>query len=405
MQYKPSKKVLEKYADVLVNFALGDGKGIKRGDVVYVVTYEYAKPLYAEVLRAITRAGANAISQYMPNDDHEFNVTRDFFVNAREHQIRFFPSKYFRGLVDETDHHLFILSDTDMEALKGVDPKKIMQRSQSMRSLREWRNEKENKGKLSWTIALYGTHAMAKEAGLSEKQYWNEIIRSCFLNMKNPVSKWKQVDREIQSLKKKFNRLDIRKLHVTGPDVDLWIGLGKKRIWDGGGGRNIPSFEVFTSPDWRETEGWIRFNNPVYSYGNLITGIELEFKKGVVTKAEAKKNEKLLKEMVRAPGGNKVGEFSLTDKRFSKIRKFMAETLYDENIGGPHGNMHIALGKSHHSCYAGQPNRVTKSGWKKLGFNDSSVHQDIVSTSPRTVEAYLPGGKERVIYKNGKFTL
>jgi len=81
--YKPSVKILQKYADVLVNFALGGGKGIKRGDVVYVVAYEYAKSLYAELLRQITKAGGNVISHYLPNEDRTLNTTRDFFVNAK----------------------------------------------------------------------------------------------------------------------------------------------------------------------------------------------------------------------------------------------------------------------------------------------------------------------------------
>lgn len=404
-QYHPSREILRKYADVLVNFALGGGKGIRHGDVVYVATYEYAKPLYTEVLRAITKAGGNVISHYMPNVDREFDITRDFYVNAGEHQINFFPSKYFKGLIDEMDHSLFILSDTDMEALKGVPPSKIMARSRALKPYREWRDKKENAGKFTWTLALYGTSAMAKESGLSEKEYWNQIIGACFLKDKNPIATWKRVQKQIAVYRTRLNKLPIERVHIEGSDADLWITIGKKRRWEGGGGANIPSFEIFTSPDWRGTEGWIRFNQPVYTHGNLISGIELEFKKGVVVRASAKKNEKFLKELLAVSGADKVGEFSMTDRRFSRITKFMAETLYDENIGGPHGNTHIALGKSYHGCYDGKPTKLTKSDWRKLGFNDSAIHQDIVSTSPRRVTAYMNNGKERVIYKEGAFVL
>lgn len=405
MPYQPSRNILKKYADVLVNFALGKGKGVKKGDVVYVEAYEYSKPLYAEILRAITKAGGNVIAHYMPDTDRTFNTTRDFFVNAKEHQIQFFPSKYFRGLVDEVDHFLLILSDTDMEALKDIPPHKLMARAEAIKPYRAWRDEKENLGKLSWTIALYGTPAMAKEAGLSERAYWGEITKACFLNTRDPVAVWRRVERDIASLKNRLNRLPIERLHIKGPDTNLWITLGKRRLWDGGGGANIPSFEIFTSPDWRGTEGWIRFNNPVYSNGNLITGIELTFKGGKVVRAKAKKNEQFLKTMLRVPGGNRVGEFSLTDRRFSKITKFMAETLYDENVGGPHGNMHIALGRSFHFCYGGKMKGLTERDWAKLGFNSSAIHQDIISTAPRTVTAYLKSGKTKVIYRNGRFTI
>lgn len=405
MPYKPDQKILEKYAKVLVNFALGSGKGIKENDVVYVSAYEYAKPLYSEILRTITKAGGHVISRYMPDDDHEFNITRDFYVNAKERQINFFPSKYFRGLIDEIDHYIFIASETDMEALKGISAKKIMARSQATKTFKDWLHEKEGKKKLTWTIALYGTEAMAEEAGLNTEEYWKEIIKACFLNDKRPITTWRKTSRQIGVIKTRLNGLPIQKLHVNGPDADLWITLGERRIWNGGSGRNIPSFEIFTSPDWRGTEGWIKFNQPIYTHGQLIKDIRLEFKKGIVIKAEASNNIKLLKQMIRTPGGDKIGEFSLTDKRFSRITKFMAEILFDENIGGPNGNTHIAIGSSFHDCYAGRTDKLTKQGWENLGFNDSAVHQDIISTSPRIVTAFMKGGVQKVIYKNGQFTL
>ena len=110
----------------------------------------------------------------------------------------------------------------------------------------------------------------------------------------------------------KLNKLapKTEKFHVKGPDADLWIKLGDKRLWKGGSGANIPSFELFTSPDWRGTNGWIRFNQPLYRYGNLISGIELTFKDGVVVKSSATKNEKVLKQMIATENADKVGEFS-----------------------------------------------------------------------------------------------
>ena len=109
--------------------------------------------------------------------------------------------------------------------------------------------------------------------------------------------------------------------------------------------------------------------------------------------------------MIATEGADQVGEYSLTDKRFSRITKFMAETLYDENIGGAHGNTHIALGNSYQNCYEGDPSKVSEKEWERLGYNKSSVHTDIVSTAPRTVTAYLPNGTSKIIYKNGQFVL
>ena len=179
----------------MVNFALGKGRGIKKGDVVYVVAYEHAKPFYIGVLRAITKAGGHALSRYMPDNDARFNADRDFFVGARDHQIHFFPSKFYRGLVDTIDHSIWIEGEADMQSLVGVDPKKMMLKQSVMKPYREWRREKENHNAFSWTIALYGTPAMAHEAGLSERAYWEQIIRACFLDSADPVARWRRVEK------------------------------------------------------------------------------------------------------------------------------------------------------------------------------------------------------------------
>ena len=403
--YTPSRKILERYADVLVNFALRSGKGIKRGEVVAVHGSEVSKPLYIEIIKAIRKSGGHVIGRYSPDGTRAYNFGKDFYLNATDEQIKFFPAKYLKGQIDEIDHSISIVATTNKRSLQGVDPKKIMLRGQAWKPARDWEDNKENKGKFTWTVALYGTPAMAKEVKLSEKEYWNQIIKACFLDKPNPILEWKRISAQVKNYKNKLNKLKIEKVHIESPDADLWIKIGKKRVWNGGSGRNIPSFEIFTSPDWRGTNGWIRFNQPLYRYGNLIEKIELEFRNGKVVKSTAKKNEKILKSMVATANADKVGEYSLTDKRFSKITKFMAETLFDENMGGPQGNTHLALGSSYHDCYDGDPSKVSKKEWEKLGYNDSSVHTDIISTAPRTVTAYLLNRKKKVIYKNGQFTL
>ncbi|MFT4313428.1 MAG: aminopeptidase, partial [Candidatus Woesearchaeota archaeon] len=167
----------------------------------------------------------------------------------------------------------------------------------------------------------------------------------------------------------------------------------------------IPSFEIYISPDWRETKGHIQFTEPLYRYGTLITDAYLEFEKGIVTKATASSGESQLKEMIAVENANKIGEFSLTDGRFSNITRFMAETLFDENVGGPHGNTHIAVGMAYKDSYTGDIQQMKKEDWEALGFNDSAVHTDIVSTENRTVTATLANGEKKIIYKDGKFLL
>jgi aminopeptidase len=310
-----------------------------------------------------------------------------------------------RGLVDEMDHQVAIIADSDPHALDSVDPGRIMRRGEAMRPLLDWRAEKENAGRFSWTLGLYGTPAMASEAGMEPEEYWEQIIHACFLDEADPVARWREIGRRLDETRERLDALDIEHVHIEGEDVDLRVSVGERRRWLGGRGRNIPSFEIFTSPDWRGTEGWIHCNQPLYRYGNIVRGIRLEFADGRVSSASAEENERVLTEMIATEGADRIGEFSLTDRRFSRINRFMAQTLYDENVGGEFGNTHIAVGRSYQDAYAGDPTQLDSEQWDALGFNSSSVHTDIVSTTDRVVTARLRSGAERVIYSDGEFQL
>src|SRR6185436_5737846 len=109
--------------------------------------------------------------------------------------------------------------------------------------------------------------------------------------------------------------------------------------------------------------------------------------------------------MIATKNADKIGEYSLTDGRHSRITKFMAETLFDENMGGKFGNTHLALGMSYRDTCVGNIAKMTEDEFKDLGFNDSSVHTDIISTTRRTVTAHLKDGSEKIIYKDGRFVL
>ncbi len=403
MTYQPSAEILERYAKILINFALGGGKGIKAGEVVYLQSPLSALPFYRALRKQILDSGGITISGL---GDDMSGAAKYFYDNATQAQLTAFLDKYYKGLVAQVDHRIAILADYDPHELDEVDPKKMVMMQKSAKPLIEWLDKKEHQGKYTWTLASYGTPAMAKEAGMKLEDYWKQIIKACYLDYTNPIVKWKQISREIERVAARLTNLKIKELHVRGKDVDLKIAIGEKRKWLGGSGRNIPSFEVFTSPDWRGTEGWIYFNQPLTKYGPKVEGIRLEFSNGRVVKSSAVKHQKFLREhLATDEGAAQVGEFSLTDRRLSRITKSMHDDLYDENMGGPYGNTHIAVGRAYNETYQGDVSKLTKSQIKQLGFNDSVIHTDMISTTDRTVTAALHGGKQKIIYKQGRFTI
>lgn len=396
----PDKKILENYAKVMVDFALGKGKGVKKGEVVYIQYDIEAKPLALAIFKRVLEVGAHPMTRSF---DEDFEKT--MFETASNDQLKFLPKKYTKALVETIDHRLYLIAPKNPFLLKNIAPEKIILANQSKNFVKKLIFEKEDRGELTWSLCLYGTDGMAKEARLSIEDFWSEIINACFLDLDKPIEKWKEVFSKIEQLRKKLNSMPIDKIHIISKNTDLWITLGEKRVWQGGRGANIPSFEIFTSPDWRGTEGRIYFDFPLYRYGNLIKDIYLEFKNGKIIKAQASQNEKLLQEMIKQKNADKIGEFSLTDKRFSRISRFMANTLYDENFGGKWGNSHLAVGSSYHDCFDGDKKKMKEKDWQKLGFNESIEHTDIINTLEKEVEVVLKNGIKKVIYKDGLFMI
>jgi aminopeptidase len=402
--YKPPTEVLKNYAKVMVNFALNNGEGIIPDEVVQLSAPLSALPFYRELNREIIDSGGHVISRL--TDNMAPGAKKYFYDKANESQLTRFLDKYEKGVIDDSDHMIFVKSDYDPHELDDVDPKLIMQERKSKKQVYDWVGEKEAKGEFSWTIALYGTQAMAIEAELTQEEYWDEIIKACYLDYEDPVKEWQRISKEIGRVAAKLTNLDIDSLHITGEDADLRISIGENRRWIGGGGSNIPSYEIFASPDWRGTNGWIRFNQPLHYLGKVAEGVMLVFENGRVVRSSATKNEEMLKQLLATDeGAAQLGEVSLTDRRLSRITKYMASTLFDENIGGIHGNTHIAVGRSYLDTYNGDAESLEPEDIKNLGFNESSIHSDLISTTDRVVIATLKNGSEQKIYEKGQFTI
>lgn len=403
---KLEDSLLKKYAQVMVRYALNNGQGIRKGDTVFLVGQECTRDLFLAIAREIYAAGGNVITHYQPDNTSETSLARFLLQNGSDDQVGFFAAPYWQGIVAAADHILSIISEPDIHYLEGLPAARISRMLSARAPYMKMREKKEQEGKLSWTLCLYGTPSMAREAGLSLEDYWEQIIEACYLREDDPVTKWKEVQKQIEEIKDKLDALPIESLHIEGEDVDLHVRIGANRKWLSGGGKNIPSFEIFTSPDWRGTNGSIRFNQPLYYAGKRISGVSLQFENGVVVASSATENEAALQEMIAQENADKVGEFSLTDRRHSRITKFMATTLFDENMGGEFGNTHIALGNAYKDTYTGDMAAVSDSQWAEMGYNSCpKVHTDIISTSNRTVTATLPDGTRQVIYRDGEFVM
>lgn len=391
----------EKYAEVMIwalETARRNGK-FKRYDTILLRSDLSALPLARAIYGKLLLRRFQVILRL--NAPEEFS--KEFYQNADAKQLAFIAAgeKEFQGGINGL---ISLRAPEDLTHLKQVDPARIAQSAVAHKPLREILDLREQKGLFSWTLCNYPTEELAKRAGLSLKEYANQVARACFLNEKDPVKKWKEVTKQITEIGQWLSALPIQTLRVESAHMDFEVLLGAKRKFIAGGGCNVPSFEIFTSPDWRGTRGVYFADLSSYRSGNYVKGVRLEFEKGRAVKADAEQGAEFVRKMLAMDrGAAQIGEFSLTDRRFSKITKFMADILYDENFGGKYGNCHVAVGASYADTFSGPQSKLDKKLKEKLGFNDSSLHWDLINTEDKTVTARLKDGTRQVIYEKGQF--
>jgi len=395
-----NKEHLEKYADVLLwGLKTARVKPLKKGDMV-LLQYDLPALELAEILFGrLLDLGLNPIQRLGMTTTME----KSFYEKADDRQLSFL-SPGDKPTYERLDGRIFLRAPESLTHLGSVDPRKIARAMVARKHLRELMEEREHQGLHGWTLCLFPTTELATQAKLSLEEYTNQVIRACYLDQINPVGEWQRVYQEVGKIKKWLNALPVKDFHIEAEHIDLRITPGASRKWIGISGHNIPSFELFLSPDWRGTEGTFYANQASYRSGNYVEGVKLVFEKGCVIDVQADKGDEFTKKQLEMdPGAKRVGEFSLTDRRFSRIDCFMADTLFDENYGGKYGNTHIALGASYTDTFSGDISQMNKALKKKLGFNDSALHWDLVNTEKKTVTAILKNGKKQVIYDDGQF--
>ncbi len=397
-----TEKQLDRYADVLL-WALKTARTnkFKKNDIVLIRYSTPAASLAETVYAKLLDMGMHPVLRTNPTA----NMEQNFFERSNNTQITFQPPGE-KELFNQLNGGIFLNAPESITHLSHIDPKKIGKFAVARKYLRDILDARDQAGDFGWTLCTYTTKEQARHAKLSMKAYAAQIVNACFLNRISPVSHWQDIYHGATSIKKWLNSMKVNFYHVESENMDLMITPGERRKWIGISGHNIPSFEIFLSPDWRGTQGIYFANQPSFRSGNYVKEVRLEFKKGVVVKIEAQKGEDfVVKQLSMDKGANKVGEFSLTDKRFSKISTFMANTLFDENYGGKYGNCHLAVGSSYADTYSGNPKELTAEKKKELGFNDSALHWDLVNTEKKRVVAHLTSGKKVTIYENGMFLI
>ncbi len=263
---------------------------------------------------------------------------------------------------------------------------------------------------LSWCIAAYpgkewAKHIFNKEN--SEEKLKQAIFKTCMLDKDNPLDCWDNHLKKTQNLITTLNKLKLTKLHYQnslGTSLDIY--LPKNYQFSSAKDQkvivNMPSYEVFTSPDYKKTEGIVYNSKPLYYNGKKVDNFWIKFVEGRAVDYDAKIGKEILKAIIEGDENScYLGECALVeyDSPISNLNITFGTTLIDENA-----SCHLALGAGFAECL--------KNGLKMKeeelinhGINSSKIHVDfMIGTSDLSITAITDKNQEIVIFENGNFS-
>ena len=242
------------------------------------------------------------------------------------------------------------------------------------------------------------------------QKLWDIIFEICRINEENPVSAWEKHDENLKNRCKYLNEKQYRALKLSSPETNLTIGLLKNHIWEGGSVKtssgtsfqpNIPTEEVFTTPDKNRVEGIVKITKPVLIQGQIIEDCIFKFSKGRITEANAKMGYDTIDKIISIDeGARRLGEIALVphSSPISKTNLLYFNLLIDENASN-----HIAIGRGFRSSLK-NGRQLTKEEFMAVGGNESTIHLDLmVGSGDMNVDGVLEDGTTEPIMRNGEW--
>lgn len=407
------QKILN-YANLLVEYALN----IQKGQVLVIGTEAENKDLAILISELAYKKGA----KYVELNISDARLTKARILYSKEEYLDYLPDYIPQKFKEYTDNQIAILSlisPEDPDALEGLDAEKLNNlRIRGYDAKKYLYDEGIDKSKIHWVVAAASTFGWGKKIfpdltkEKAKEKLWDEFFKICRVDKENYIELWREHDSLLSKRAEKLNEMKIKQFHFTGPGTDLFVGLTKKAIFKGGSETskrgvsfepNIPTEECFTTPDYRKTNGKVRATRPFRINSQLVKGLELEFKDGVIVSSKAEEGIEAFNFGRNSDeGGSRLGEVALVgiDSPIFQSGLVFDEILLDENA-----SCHIAIGSAYKFCIE-NGEEMSEEELEEYGVNDSCVHRDIMISSKEVdVFAQLHSGEEIQLIKKGEWVL
>ena len=343
----------ERFADLAVTL----GANVQPGQIVSVTADIGLEEVVREVVARAYQRGA----KFVDVNYYDPRVKRARIEHADPDTLEFVPPWYGARVIALGENHaarVLIAAPADPHALDGLDPDRLGR--DSLPAVAEWMDVVADRT-VNWTIVPYPTRAWAKQVHpeLDDEAAFEtlcrEIVHVCRLDEPDPDVAWRERVKELTDVGSRLDALGLDALHYEGPGTDLTVGLLPSSSWIGAVSwtvdglehlPNLPTEEVFTTPDPARAEGHVRSTTPlVLVDGSIVRGLEVRFESGRAVAIDADEGAEVMrKRIARDEGASRLGEVALVDResRIGKLGTVFYSTLLDENA-----TSHIALGSAY----------------------------------------------------------
>lgn len=403
--------MLKKYAELLVK----QGVNLQKDQELVIDSSIECYELVREIAKAAYQAGAKDVIVHYTDEKisrlRYENCNREHFENIPQYLVELRNQYALRHAA------IITITSSDPEAMKGIDPLKIQTWSSAMHKACQTFYDHLDLGIDRWCIAGAPSLAWANKVfpDMSDKEavqaLWQAIFKVTRCDHNDPIEAWNDHRRSFERRVKILNEKKIKSLHYTNSlGTDLTIGLNDKYLFAGGGSYttdgvysfpNIPTEEIFTSPNKKSVDGIVYSAMPLNYNGNIIDEFTITFKDGRIVDYSAKQGYDVLKSIIETDeGSHYLGEVALVpyDSPIRNMGILFYNTLFDENA-----SCHLAIGRGFSECIE-DGLTMNKEQLLEKGINDSLTHVDfMIGTDDLSIVATLDDGEEFVVFENGNF--
>jgi aminopeptidase len=399
----PDEQQVRALAELVVRF----GANVQPGQIVALASEPGKEPL----ARAIAEVAYEQGAKFVDLSVFDVHLKRARALHAARDTLGFVPPWYGERAIALGEHRsarIVLSGPVAPKLMEDVDPERLgLDMLPAVRESIALVNDRTT----NWTIAPCPTSGWAElvypdlDPSAALERLWQQVAHVCRIDEPDPVAAWQARMQLLIDVASKLDQQRLDALRFEGPGTDLTVGLLSRSRWRCGHlttidglvhHPNLPTEEVFTTPDPERTEGVVRATKPLLTSGAMITGLEVRFEQGRAVSIEADEGAGTLRALAdRDPGGTRLGEVALVDRegRIGPLQTVFYDTLLDENAAS-----HIALGQGFALAVEGDSDLAR--------VNDSEIHIDfMIGADDVTVTGIRNDGTSLPLLRDGAWQI